>query len=248
MGAATRRVCRLSREQSAVSLFAGSEAPHGISEHNARTARGVLKAISYSLATVWSYRACLGFEAVVVLAPEHVKTIHRDGFSKQDVRRFLFENTGIPVRCYDDEPGEGVAQRGMYKEIRIDGEACYQKFRVPEAIKIVVAGGTAGTFSAVVGSWSAGPRAGVRWLRTRSDFGREWTLVNGNKTGGFMPITLVNPMNEIAPTAASPAPRLATMAGRTIALLDISKPGGNVFLDRIEVLPGQGTLSWKSPR
>ena len=147
----------LAREQSAVTLFAG-EAPHGVSEHNARTARGVLKAITYSLATVWSYRACLGFEAVVVLGPEHVKTIHRDGFSKQDVRMFLFENTGIPVRCYDDEPGEGVAQRGNYKEIRIDGEACYQKFRAPESIKIVVAGGTAGKFSAVVGSWSAGPR------------------------------------------------------------------------------------------
>ena len=82
----------LSREQSAVSLFAG-EAPHGISEHNARTARGVLKAITYSLATVWSYRACLGFEAVVVLGPEHVKTIHRDGFSKKDVR-------AVPVREY----------------------------------------------------------------------------------------------------------------------------------------------------
>ena len=146
-----------SPSQSAVSLFAG-EAPHGVSEHNARTARGVLKAITYALATVWSYRACLAFEAVVVLGPEHVKTIHRDGFSKQNVRDFLFENTGIPLRCYDAEPGEGVALRGSYKEITVDGEPCYQKFRAPEAIKIVVAGGTAGKFSAVVGSWSAGPR------------------------------------------------------------------------------------------
>lgn len=145
------------REQSAITLFA-AEAPHGVSEHNARTARGVLKAISYALATVWSYRACLGFEAVVVLGPEHVRTIHRDGFSKPNVSEFLFENTGVPVRCYDEEPGEGVAQRGMYKEITIGGERCYQKFRAPESIKIVVAGGTAGKFSAVLGSWSAGPR------------------------------------------------------------------------------------------
>lgn len=144
-------------DQSAVTLFA-AEAPHGISEHNARTARGVLKAISYALATVWSYRNCLGFEALLVLGPEHVHTIHRDGFSKQNVRDFLFENTGVPLRCYDGEPGEGVAQRGMYKEISIDGEPCYQKFRTPESIKIVVAGGTAGKFSAVLGSWSAGPR------------------------------------------------------------------------------------------
>ncbi len=50
-----------------------------------------------------------------------------------------------------------------------------------------------------------------------------------------MPITLVNPMNEIAPQAAPAAPRLSQLQGKTIALLDISKPGGSVFLDRIEL-------------
>lgn len=150
--------CGLARDQSAISLFA-AEAPHGVSEHKARTAPGVLKAITYALATVWSYRFCMGFEALVILGPEHVRTIHGDGFSKQDVRQFLFENTGVPLRCYhDQDAGEGVEQRDMYKEITIDGEPCYQKFRAPESIKIVVAGGTAGKFSAVLGSWATGPR------------------------------------------------------------------------------------------
>ena len=51
-----------------------------------------------------------------------------------------------------------------------------------------------------------------------------------------MPVTLVNPMNETAPSAAVAAPRLSSLQGRTIALLDISKPGGSVFLDRMETL------------
>jgi hypothetical protein len=51
-----------------------------------------------------------------------------------------------------------------------------------------------------------------------------------------MPITLVNPMNERIAEPAVAAPRLPNLAGRTVALLDISKPGGNVFLDRIENL------------
>jgi hypothetical protein len=51
-----------------------------------------------------------------------------------------------------------------------------------------------------------------------------------------MPITLVNPMNETSAQAANPAPRLDALTGKTIALLDISKPGGNIFLDRIEYL------------
>jgi hypothetical protein len=45
---------------------------------------------------------------------------------------------------------------------------------------------------------------------------------------------IVNPLNETVVEAASAAPRLLTLVGKTIALLDISKPGGGVFLDRIE--------------
>ncbi len=144
-------------EQSTVTLFA-AEPPRGVAEHKARSAKGLLKTITHTLATVFTYRACLGYEAMVILVPEHVKTIQRDGFSKQDVRQFLFENTGVPVRAYDGEEGEGTQFVSYYKEISIDGERCYQKFRAPEAIKIVVAGGTAGKFSAVIGGWVSGPR------------------------------------------------------------------------------------------
>jgi hypothetical protein len=97
-------------------------------------------------------------EALLVLCPEHVRTIRRDGWSKQDVRQFLFENTAIPQRCYADEEGEGIAFCGAYKTVTVNGEPCYQKFRDPAQIKIVVAGGGAGKFSAIISSWQTGPR------------------------------------------------------------------------------------------
>ena len=143
--------------QSALTLFAG-DAPRGVSEHNARHGKTILKTISRQLATVWSYRMCMLFEAVVVLCPEHVKTLKGDGFSKYEVKQFLFENTGIPLRHYQDDPGEGAQLISQYREITIDGEPCYQKFRSPDSITVVVAGGTAGKFSAVIGSWSTGDR------------------------------------------------------------------------------------------
>ena len=145
-------------EQSTVTLFS-AEAPHGVSEHTARAPEQVLKSISYALATVWTYRLCLGSEAVVVLGPEHARTIHRAGWTKQQAREFLFENTGVPLRAYEDAPdAEGSQLVSKYREIVVNGERCYQKFRSPDAIRIVVAGGTAGKFSAVIGSWVAGPR------------------------------------------------------------------------------------------
>ena len=49
-----------------------------------------------------------------------------------------------------------------------------------------------------------------------------------------MPITLINPLNETVVKAATPPPRLERLAGKKIGLLDISKPGGSFFLDRLE--------------
>ncbi len=48
-----------------------------------------------------------------------------------------------------------------------------------------------------------------------------------------MPVTLVHPGNESLPQAAPPPARLASLSGKKIALLDISKPGGSLFLDRL---------------
>ena len=51
-----------------------------------------------------------------------------------------------------------------------------------------------------------------------------------------MPTILVNPLDETVRVQGNPAPRLDTLSGKTIGLLDISKPGGSVFLDHLERL------------
>ena len=51
-----------------------------------------------------------------------------------------------------------------------------------------------------------------------------------------MPEILVNPLDESQWPAARPAQRLDSLAGTSIALLDISKRGSSVFLDRLESL------------
>jgi hypothetical protein len=46
---------------------------------------------------------------------------------------------------------------------------------------------------------------------------------------------LLDPTGERATTARPRAPRLPSLEGRRVALLDIRKPRGDVFLDRIAV-------------
>ena len=45
---------------------------------------------------------------------------------------------------------------------------------------------------------------------------------------------LLDPTSERSPSIRPRLPRLEALRGQTVALLDISKPRGNVFLDRIE--------------
>ncbi len=51
-----------------------------------------------------------------------------------------------------------------------------------------------------------------------------------------MTSTLVNPMDEQPVRQSSAAERLGSLAGARIALLDISKAGGSIFLDRLSEL------------
>ena len=51
-----------------------------------------------------------------------------------------------------------------------------------------------------------------------------------------MPTVLINPLNEAPRAESRPAARLSTLEGKTVGLLDISKPGGSLFLDRLETL------------
>lgn len=48
------------------------------------------------------------------------------------------------------------------------------------------------------------------------------------------PLVLLDPTSERTPAVRARAPRLKALDDACIALLDISKPRGDVFLDRIE--------------
>jgi hypothetical protein len=51
-----------------------------------------------------------------------------------------------------------------------------------------------------------------------------------------MTITLLDPTGERGSLERPRAPRLPTLSGKVVALLDISKPRGDVFLDQLAVL------------
>jgi hypothetical protein len=102
-----------------------AEAPQIVADTQSRRAEDIAITLARSGEVIASYKLGGLGDTMLVLGPEHVRTIAGDGWSKADVRRFVWERTQASVE------GTRVA-----------------KFRQPDNIKIIVAGGTAGRFSA----------------------------------------------------------------------------------------------------
>ena len=143
------------QDESTVTLFAAGGLRE-VSEHTARTGAGVLRTVAATLSMIRSWRLCGRVEGLVVVCPEHAVTLNSDGFSKSDVRDFLFEHTGVPCVRSTTRARRVPSSAIPIEEVLIDGEPHYRKFKDPSQIRIIVAGGTAGKFSAVLGSWQRG--------------------------------------------------------------------------------------------
>lgn len=137
-------------EASTVSVFA-AEAPHNINDHESISGAGILKMIANSVAITGSHNVLLpGGEALIVLGPEHAATIARDGYSKSDVQRMLYENTQVPFHRFSDEYVEKRMKRLYPERWSQDGlEARAPVVNRPEDFVIIVTGG-AGKHSAFI--------------------------------------------------------------------------------------------------
>jgi hypothetical protein len=143
-------------EQSTITLF-GGHSPFQISDHASRTAEQLALSIGWTMAAVWNHKNFPLFsDTVLVICPEHAQTFAQDGWSKHDLRQFLFEKIRRPLRELRPgvNGGEGVGvsmvpTRSEHKEPPTD-DTLYPKFPEAESLVIIVAGGTAGRFSAAV--------------------------------------------------------------------------------------------------
>jgi len=147
---------------SAVTVFAG-DAPHGISDHASRTARALAGSLGWSMAGLWNAKHFpLYSHTMLVVGPEHARTIADDGWSKEDLVRHIFETVRLPYGRLlpDEDSGEGTNLR-FGKEGAPAADRLIPKFPSLEELHVVVAGGTAGRFSVAIPGW-LGTRNGSR--------------------------------------------------------------------------------------
>ena len=84
---------------------------------------------------------------VLVIGGEHMKTINRSGWSKDDIKRFCFEHTQIShaeLKRINLMPGEITPE---------DDTTVHTLVESPEDFIVVAAGSQAGVFSAFIPGW-----------------------------------------------------------------------------------------------
>ncbi len=97
-------------EQSTVTVI-GAENPHNINDHESNTAIGILTTVAHTMAQVGSNNAYHQTESAVIFGPEHAATVAGDGWSKAQVRQFLYEHTQNPLSHFSEESQVGLFQR-----------------------------------------------------------------------------------------------------------------------------------------
>ncbi len=129
----------------------GGEGPHNVNDHVSTTAAGILAnvadtAVSLGSNVGWYFSQA---QLMVVLGPEHARTIAGDGLARADVQRFVYENARQPLGLMRLGGMYGMQDWPAWMNATSDPDARLPRVPSPEDVFVVVAGGS-GKHSSVV--------------------------------------------------------------------------------------------------
>jgi hypothetical protein len=136
--------------RSAVTVFA-AEGPRGVVDQISRRPESLARSLALGLRGVCHPKLVRGFDATLVVCPEHARVFAGAGWDRARLQAALDEALLL-------DRAELVRGAGGIDEGVPDGgsDRPLAKFR-PGGLMIVHAGGGAGMFSAVIGGWAGGP-------------------------------------------------------------------------------------------
>jgi hypothetical protein len=145
----------------------GAECPHNVNDHESITAEGILTTIAGTMAITGTNDVFYAAQPVVILSPEHAKTVAQGGYSKADAKRFLQAHAHLPLGKFSRENIERrfrVAYKEKYATAGAD--APVPVVQRAEDIIIAVIGG-AGKHSAYIPTFGA-TKSVTRALKRRN--------------------------------------------------------------------------------
>ncbi|MBI2887115.1 MAG: hypothetical protein HYY02_07890 [Chloroflexi bacterium] len=151
------------RTASAVTMVA-AEGSINIGDAGSKSAESLLTTIAGSITAIGA-NSMMGGEIVLVMCPEHARTIARDGWSKEDAKHFLYEKANVPLAVFPLERAARIQER--FPDLLAEdshGELLFPAVKAPENVVIVVAGG-GGAHTTFCPTWGAQTRSITRRVR-----------------------------------------------------------------------------------
>lgn len=133
----------------AITVFAG-EGPRCVVDQRARSAEALANSFAACLRTVHHPKLVLGFDAVLVIGPEHARVLRDDGWDRTRLIEEL--NSRLMIAGTELISGAGGMTEGAPAHL---ADHTLPKFR-PGGLLVVHAGGEAGLFSAIIAGWANG--------------------------------------------------------------------------------------------
>jgi hypothetical protein len=146
----------LPRDTSTVTVF-GAEGPHNIQDHFSNTALGVLRTVAGAMGQAGSNNLLGRGGPLLSLGPEHAATIAKEGYTKQQVKEFLFEHARFPLKRLGLEYQRQQIERWSVVDAP---DTMIPIVRRPEDLSVIVVGG-AGKHSC----WQPTFGDGTHWTR-----------------------------------------------------------------------------------
>jgi hypothetical protein len=155
----------LPREASAVTVI-GAECPHNVNDHESISAEGILTTIAGTMVGTGNNDIYYAAQPLIVMGPEHAKTVADGGMTKAQAKRYLHEHAHLPLGRFSRENIERRLRVTWKDRFAAAGpEAPVPMVQKAEDILIAVIGG-AGKHSAVINTFGA-TKAVTRALKTR---------------------------------------------------------------------------------
>lgn len=140
-------------EDSTVFVIA-AEGPHSVTNHVADDPQGILDSIVSAMSTIAHNNAVSSGSCAVVIGLEHAATIAEHGWTRHDVRGYLWSNAYNTFAAVSFGHRYGhVYNRNLPRWYRRDPDARIPIVPRPDDIHLFVAGGDAGRFSAFLPGW-----------------------------------------------------------------------------------------------
>jgi hypothetical protein len=132
--------------------------PTLIVDQDSRRAEALAGTLGQTMEGIYNTKAHFATNCLLVVVPEHVDTLMRDNYSKEDLRRQIQLSSSRRVRdlVADERSGAGIKAAAAASMSEEDLDKMMPKFKSDDDIHIVVAGGEAGKFSAVFHGWVTG--------------------------------------------------------------------------------------------